>query len=1396
MRLAKLTLAGFKSFADKTEIRFDDPLVGIVGPNGCGKSNVVDAIKWVLGDQSPKSLRGGAMMDVIFNGSVGRKPAGRASVTLTFDNPEIESTEPASAGVAPQREVIVDEHEADSDQTPTPTVRRALPLETPQVEITRNLYRDGGSEYLINQQKARLRDIRELFMDTGIGTDAYSIIEQGKVSRMLDANADERRQIFEEAAGISRFKARKKEAVRKLERAEQNLALCRQRLEDTEKRLRSVKLQAAKARNFQQHQARLKELQLKHALAEYHRLSTRLTALNDQLEQAEADRAAAARQLATHESSLHDAEVERQSIGQRHKALDRERVEQQAARQQAEQRRAFAESTLADLRGQIDRDEQRLTELDERRAAHEDERDELMHEQQRLDQDQQDHDRRLREAQARHAELRHQLNEKRSAIDDEKAGISELLRQTASLHNQVSAIDQFEQSLVANRQKLEQRNEQVADQLESLLAARDDAEAKLAEAESLHRQETERAEGQKRLGERFTGEIREVSERLADARHRRAAATSRHTLLQEMEDNREGVEDAVKAVLAQAQASAEPASAGVGSHREPHDSNTSPFNFVRGLLADLIEADVEHAAVVEAALGEHQQSLIVDRLAAVCSTEGAEARQALGGRVTFVALDQPPLPRLHAGPGGVAVNNVPVRRVTDLIRYPQWLGPVVWRLLGRTLVVRDLDAALLLRAMLPGGHRFVTETGELLDEQGRVHAGPLAADAGRGLISRRSELSALSIEVECLDGAIGEDEARLSELSDKAAHVEKTAADLTRAAYEAKSIAAEMTSRLESLGSQIKQLEQERPVLAAETEQIHRQLREADQQRRSHRDQADQLQSDAEQRNDQLFSMQAEFNALGEEVESLGERITALRVEGGKVSEQLSAVRRQARQAEVAAADVARQHQVLTDQLGGYRARIDELEAQRASAGREAEEADRRAAEVAAQCEAVEAKQREHDTAVAELSKQVRAKRSVVEEADAAVNTLRMDQRELEVKLDAVKQRCFEQLELDVAGSYRQWLDAQRGVDETDVAPKPTHSNGWASEEPTALLPGGPVEEPEPATPLDFNIDDEDWDAVEAEIAELRQKITRLGNVNLDAIGEQEQLEGKQDDLAKQVEDIDEARRQLEELIDQIDTKSRARFETTFYEIQKNFAGQDGMFRKLFGGGKAQLELVPDEDGTLDVLESGIEITAKPPGKEPRALTQLSGGEKTMTAVALLMAIFKTRPSPYAVLDEVDAALDEANVERFVGVVKGFLDTSHFIIITHHKRTMQACDALYGITMQERGVSTRVSVRFDQVAADGKIDAAAAAPGQAPAEPASVGVGSQQETTDPPEASPHTRRKTDRQPGFHLEGDGPEPEPQAAADPTRRERLAAMLEGREPVRAEADTAEEPDHAAA
>ena len=1220
MRLTKLTVCGFKSFADKTDITFDAPIVCVVGPNGCGKSNIVDAIKWVLGEQSAKSLRGGAMMDVIFNGSSTRKPSGMASVTLSFENTD-----------------------------------RKLPLDFDAVTVTRRLYRDGSSEYLLNNQRCRLRDVRELFMDTGVGTDAYSIIEQGKVDVLLQANPQQRREIFEEAAGISRFKARKHEATRKLERTENNLGLIRQRLEDTERRLRSVKAQASRARSYQEHSSKLRELQLTYTLEQYHKLRTELDNVRESLTQAATDRDAAARQLEEREGSLADAELERQAIAGQQKEVEHDRLTQQSVKEQAVQRMTFADSTIEDIHQQAEIDNGQRAQLARRIGELNAELDEQISQVQHLERSQKETGGRLEAAQVKHREAGHELNEKRSQLEDEKAGVVDLMRRSAQLHNEIQSIDVFEKGLVTTQEKLDQRTGQVSQELERLLCGRDDADAKHAEARSLLALQNKQLGEHAAAAAQLDSEQRAATNGLANLKEQRSALVSRQSLLQEMQDNQEGIADPVKAILAHKEA-------GGGDVNGEDDADGGAFQFVRALVAQIVETDPDqpdHARVVEAALGNSQQALLVDRLADVCLADQDGVGGAMGslaGRVTFLPIDQ-------FSSGGVdsqlSLDGSNAQRVIDLAQFPDWAAPVVDRLLGRTLVVDDLEAAAVMRERLPSGWRFVTRGGELLEADGRVVAGPLGVghdEAGGGLISRRSELSRVARQIEELNRRIAGDEQQLTELGDRAVHVERVSEELRQSIYGANSDRIELESRLENLNGQIAQLEREQPVLAAETEQIHRQLREADAKRKTHEDEAKKLDADSSARREQVAGLESQIAELTQAIEASHEAVAMIRVEAGQVIEQLGAARRQVRQLEIVRDDVSRQHKALEDRLVERENRIEELKQSRFEAQKQVEQSDVRLQELEVREDLMRHRKEKADAAYKELRADVSQQRQVLEAAEKQAHRLDVTHRELQVKTETIVQRGQEQLSLELEEAYR-------GYEPQEI----------------------------------------DWPVVEGQIKELRGKIDRLGTVNLDAINEQDELESTREDLGQQVEDIESAKGQLQRLIRQINDDSRKRFEEMFEQLRENFAGRDGLFRRLFGGGRADLILVPDEEGKVDVLESGIDIIAKPPGKEPQSISLLSGGEKTMTAVALLMSIFKAKPSPFCVLDEVDAALDEANLERFSQVVHSFLDQSHFIIITHQKRTMQVADLMYGITMQERGVSKRVSVRFEQVGHDGRI---------------------------------------------------------------------------------------------
>ncbi|MCC5830575.1 MAG: chromosome segregation protein SMC [Phycisphaeraceae bacterium] len=1215
MRLAKLTLSGFKSFADKTEIAFDAPIIGIVGPNGCGKSNVVDAIKWVLGELSPKSLRGDSMTDMIFNGSATRRPSGMASVTLHFDNRD-----------------------------------RRLPLEMDEVAVTRQLFRDATSEYMINRKRVRLRDIRDLFFDTGIGTDAYAIIEQGKVDLLLRANAQERREIFEEAAGISRFKARRKEAQRKLDRIEQNLTIARTRLEDLERRLRSVKAQAGRARSYQEMSNRLRELRLELAMAEHHRLTTQRSGLDEELQQVEADRNLAQRHLENLDGRLADVRQERDgaitALGQ----AEQQHIQQKSRLEKAEQRREYAGKSLVELDEEVERHAQSMKSIQQR---HEELEAELAGERrglEELESRRRDRAAELSRVQEADRAMRQQLAELAARIEEDKAEVVGLLRQTAVLNNQVESLERFEKTLQGQRENSSARGAEIDQELETLEIDHTKARGLHEENEAELESNTVKLDAVNQDLNRLDEDQRTVTHRLGELREQRSGMASRRDLLQELEDRREGLSDPVRALL------------------ELPEEERQALGGLE-LVADLVEADVADAALVEAALGEYAQCLIVHDGSAVERI----SRMQLKGRVPLLIGDGR---RVTIADGRVVGDTAGhgqgeplaldagrrhgLEPVLGRMRIRPHARALIQRLLARSYFVGSLAGGLALSAADSeiAALRLVTLRGELIHGDGRIHVGPTGSGSGDGLIQRRSELAMLNRQLVEIDQSIEEDQRTLAGLGDRVNELAGISRDLRQALHECQKQRIALGNRLENLSDRIERLNREKPVVAAELARLDEQLAESAEQKAGHLASIEQLRTESASREAELESQRKRLDELRAEAESSRERVTAVRIEVGRLDEQRASAQRQLRSMEVALADLDRRRSGLEEQARGHSARRTDLEAARSEAIEETRLADREIARWAGELEEARERRERLDADLKEFEGLSTSTRQELEKSEAALHKLEIRQRELELKEESLRQRAIEQVGVDPAETY------------------------------------------DPANPPD--IENFDWRQVNSEIDQLRQRLDRLGGVNLEAIAEQEQLEAQIEDLGGQVRDIEEARDKLQELIDEINQTSRQRFSETFDQIREYFAGQDGMFRRLFGGGRADVQLQPiDEAGTIDVLESGIEIIAKPPGLEPRVLSLLSGGQRAMTAIALLLSVFKAKPSPFCVLDEVDAPLDDANVDRFNHIVRGFLDQSHFIIITHNKRTMASADVLFGITMQERGVSRRVSVRFDQVHSDG-----------------------------------------------------------------------------------------------
>lgn len=1196
MLLKKLTATGFKSFADKTEFDFGRGITGIVGPNGCGKSNVVDAIKWVLGEQSAKSLRGKQMLDVIFNGSGTRKAAAMSQVDLTFDNSD-----------------------------------GALAVDQTEVVVSRRLYRSGESEYLLNNQPCRLKDIRELFLDTGIGIDAYSVIEQGKVDLLLQANPMERRQIFEEAAGISKYKVRKREAQRKLERVNQNLLRVQDIVEELEKRLRSVKLAAGKARNYQQYTQRLRELRSRYALAEYHRLRSGEAALSREADDLSDEATRIRTDLSNNDARSSQANVRIVELEQENSQIEGRLLTVQSQITAQEERMAAAERRIADQTELLVRSRDRLagfdgqmTALDEKLAMQRDRVESLEAELKSLQDE-------LARLQSQDREVAGQLVDQQRRLDDEKAGIIDLLRRTSQLSNEIQGLNLQHDSLSKQKEKLDERDAAIATELAESLARQQQLDARRIEILDLIEDQTKKLEETRARLAQAASHRANLLDQIAAAKEHRSGLESRRDLLSEMDRRHEGLLAGAREILERRDAGAAE-SAGENSQSE---TPSGPFSYVLGAVGELFDADVAHAGIVEAVLGSFEKYLVVTRRDLFLADRDLLAD--LSGPVRAFCLDAvaPAIggPDLSTQEGFIA-------RLLDWVRYPDACAQLARYLLGRTYVVESIEHARRMAA-LDGGARFVTLDGILWDSDGRVGMGPLGS-AG-GLISRRSELRELDRQLTEVAVRIDDLTTRLQQSDSEAGHLEEVQHRLREAIGEANAQRVEVGAQLAAVEDVVQRLSQERPVIASEVSVLVSRLGEMREREAASRENLSQL----EQRNlageQAVAELTARIESLVAQRAALAESITNARVRAGELSQQRSSSAASVAELQAARIQLQTDRDKADRDVALAQERIDQSHAQMADAKQTLAERTAEQEQLTSTARSLRTQRDDLRAEVERLAAEARQQRHELEEVEGRLHERQMRLQEARVRLEDLTARVLEELSVDLAVQYEGYTPDQ----------------------------------------------EEDWPAVEAEIEELRQKIERLGNVNLDAIAEQDEVEQRLTFLTSQCDDLKNSEKQLLELIEKLNHESRQRFIDTFNAVVPHF---QSLFKRLFGGGKAELILMDPND----VLECGIEITAKPPGKEPKSISQLSGGERTMTTIALVLAVFRSRPSPFVLLDEVDAALDEANNVRFNTIIREFTELSQFIVITHSKRTMSIADVLYGVTMQEAGVSKRVSVRFDE----------------------------------------------------------------------------------------------------
>jgi chromosome segregation protein len=1192
--LKALELIGFKSFADKTRFEFPRGITVVVGPNGSGKSNVVDAIKWVLGEQSVKSLRGKEMADVIFNGSASRKPVNSAECTLTFDNSS-----------------------------------KLLSIDTPEVQITRRVYRSGEGEYLINRQPCRLRDIRDLFAGTGVATEAYSVIEQGKVDVMLQASPRDRRMIFEEAAGISRFKAKKIEAHRRLERVDQNLLRLQDIVDEVENRLRTIRNQATKARKYREYTERLQSLRTQVGLADWRKYSSRLETLEAELTTARDDAAGAQAELESIEAralavdvaigdcdaAMRQAEAAvsgyRERIAAHETTIDHQRKQVAALEQEIAHHRQHTNTLQlrsGDLESQIAQLETRLTSVTTEHAAI-------------LD--------RAAAAEGQLAVASQGYEQVRTAFAQRSNTHREHLRQSAELGKTASALETRLANLQSTRQQTQQQIAELAATIEAQtaeLSQRDAAShAALTELETCTAEHAALADRCAQL--RHDAET--TAKQLAALREQRSAVGERVAVLEELEKRNEGVSAGAKELLALAR-----------------EAETGPLTRIRGMVADVFNVEIETARIIEVALGDLAQHLVASNsLPLIELLQQTDVR--FTGRVGLLRLDLPPQP---SPADELDLNDQPgvLGRADRFVETTPEFAPLARRLLGHTWIVNTLDDALRLQAG-PGRHAsYVTLAGEHVCADGTMQLGP--RPTGIGIITRRSELRALRHQLHQLDTDTDSATDRLQLLTSELQQTEAALAQLATQHQRLAAVAAEQRLAASNLTEQLRQTTARHQQLADQANQLESQRAETQQRQTQVAAQLEATELAAKQLEQQLADDTVQLTELDTQRQKHSATASKARIELARYEQQLADLALQRTQLENDRTERGRTLQETRDQLDRSLARLRAAEQQILSATSACAELYLHKEQSAAQSTAQATVRAQHHVEKQQLTQDMQRLRNRLRKVESQVRVKELAAGEARLECNALVERLRDDFGIDLHALQHE--------------------------------------------PTGEEIDQRD--EVEREIADLRGKLQQMGSVNLEALDELDELETRFASLSGQHQDLVSAKQALEQIIHKINADSRRLFAETLDVVRGHF---QQLFRKLFGGGQADIVL----DEGVDILESGIEIVARPPGKEPRNISLLSGGEKTLTCVALLLSIFRSKPSPFCVLDEVDAALDEANIDRFVSVLHEFLSWTQFIVVTHSKKTMTTATTLYGVTMQESGISKRVSVRFEDVSDNGEI---------------------------------------------------------------------------------------------
>ena len=1243
--LKALELVGFKSFADRTRFDFPDGITVVVGPNGSGKSNVVDAVKWVLGAQSAKALRGAEMTDVIFKGSAegGRKPANSAEVILVLDNRT-----------------------------------RILTYDEDEVQVSRRVYRSGEGEYAINGRPCRLKDVRELFRGTGVGVDAYSLIEQGKVDRLLQSSAKDRRGIFEEAAGISRFKAKKAEAERRLGRVDQNMIRLRDIVDEVGKRLSTLKSQASKAQRYRELSSQLIVKRTQLGLLDVRDIQKRIEGIGQQIATAATQRDALQLQSETSEGEhrkvseqLAATQEQLQSIQDRIVELQSEHI--QATSELAGARERHSEWS-EEQKGLLDR----IETLERRVSMSEEEIQQRKADLQQLDRERQDTEDAILLFETQFRQREKALIDLRASLEIQKnlaAGVRHALSQTrydAASHE--AQDDRLTQELHDGEKRIRAREADIAARDAQIAIAVSEVEQAQTQATVA---ETSKAAAKEKLAE-VTDRERSIQQKLLEIQARIQGVRERLLVLSQLEEQFASAGRGGQQLMRSAQSLA-----------EPNPSMASGVKSLRGLVADLITTDLHLAPLVDVALGTHSDAIVLSDGQLVDWIN--EGRLQAEGRVTLLRLDRLPSRRTGEKIQLDGLRGV-VGRADRLVRFDSEHEPLVRALLGTTWFVETLSTALDLSHFRGAGLRFVTAECQLVDSDGSITIGSL--QTGLGLVSRRSEMQAANEQIDHLQQTLEDERQQASAIAGEMVSAADAVQSSEKQVYEAGRRLAAAEQRLQSLRDRMVADRKELATIQSGLDEKRETLAVVQQALEAARNRILELETSETQHTESILTLESDVRQLDAEIRESQNQLTDQRVDLARLEQRVDGMRvtldqllhdatertTHVEQAKELLATLAEKIRTAETSVAELQERIAATDLQIASIQQERTDV---AASIELQQRSVADKGKECDHLQRQLDKLL----DRIAAHDEELQRLERERSEL-----ISRYRDEYQVDLEHEEALKVATTEKIYSHESDRGDHTVHASEEDQQSPVS---DQPISDESNAPVVVLRIEEMDRNNIETQLVQLRQEIASAGSVNMEALDELDELQSRYDKLAGHERDLIDAKSSLIKTMQKIDEDSQDLFLNTLETIRTNF---QTLYRKSFGGGSADIVLENPDDP-----ESGIEIIATPPGKTTFSNSLLSGGEKALTAVALIMAFFQYRPSPFCILDEVDAPFDEANIGRFVTVLNEFLDTTKFIVVTHSKKTMTVANMIYGITMQESGVSRQVAVKFEEVNDQGEI---------------------------------------------------------------------------------------------